>query len=377
MLDLLLTDYTIRSIALGSAVIGIVSGSLGTFAVLRQQSLLGDAISHAALPGIVIAYLVTGSKAPLILMLGAGVAGALASAMVVAVSNNTRIKFDTALGIALSVFFGFGLVLLTFLQKRPDANQAGLSNFLFGQASALIAHDVIVMSVIGAFCLLVLCLFWKQFKMAAFDSEFGNTLGLPMRWIEAVMTSLFVVAIVIGLQTVGVVLMSALLIGPAAAARQWTDRLSVMVLLAAFFGASSGVAGALWSASGSAMPTGPLIVLSAGVIVAVSFLFAPRRGVVWTAIRNWRNGRQLRMEAVLIDLYTLAAQHERPDHPHAQAVLDLMANPIRGTARSLEALNERGLARKMGPNRWALTAAGVARAISLVEERFGTRHIGQ
>ena len=136
MIEQLFSDYTIRTIALGSGILGIVSGALGSFAVLRQQSLLGDAISHAALPGIVIAYLLTGSKAPLVLMLGAAVAGGAASAAVIAIARSTRVKFDTALGIALSVFFGFGLVLLTALQKRPDATQAGLSNFLFGQASA-------------------------------------------------------------------------------------------------------------------------------------------------------------------------------------------------------------------------------------------------
>src|SRR5690606_38004530 len=128
-----LTDYTIRTVALGAATLGCVSGALGTFAVLRQQSLLGDAVSHAALPGIVLAYLITGSKASIVLMAGAGLVGLLATSLVLSVTRNTRIKFDTALAIALSVFFGFGLVLLTYLQGRPDANQAGLETFLFGQ----------------------------------------------------------------------------------------------------------------------------------------------------------------------------------------------------------------------------------------------------
>lgn len=371
MIEQLFSDYTVRTIALGSGILGIVSGALGSFAVLRQQSLLGDAISHAALPGIVIAYLLTGSKAPLVLMLGAAVAGGAASAAVIAIARSTRVKFDTALGIALSVFFGFGLVLLTALQKRPDATQAGLSNFLFGQASALVEEDVLTMGVLGMAALLIVLLAWKEFKISTFDPEFGRAMGFPVGGIEFVLTSLFVVAIVIGLQTVGVVLMSAMLIGPAAAARQWTNRLAGMVSLAAIFGAVSGVAGAVWSATGQSLPTGPLIVLSMGVLTAVSFLLAPARGLVWRSLRDWRNGRQLRLEAVLIDLYTLASQHERVDHPHAQAVLDLMANPIRGTSRSLTALAERGLARQIGPNLWALTAAGVARAQMLVQERFG------
>lgn len=371
ILEQLFTDYTLRTVALGSAVLGIVSGALGSFAVLRQQSLLGDAISHAALPGIGLAYLLTGSKAPLVLMAGAGMAGGLASIMVLAVTRNTRIKFDTALGIALSVFFGFGLVILTYLQKQPDANQAGLANFLFGQAAALVTRDVTVMAIVGAIALLVVFLFWKEFKLSTFDGEYGASIGYPVRYLEGLLTLLFVVAIVIGLQTVGVVLMSALLIAPAAAARQWTNRLSLMVILAALFGGVSGVTGAMWSSTARSLPTGPLIVLVAGGIVTVSFLLAPSRGLVWSGIRDWRNGRKLRMEAVLLDLYALAAQHDRSDYPHAQAVLDLMAHPIRGTSRSLEALSERGLARQIGPSLWALTAAGVARAENIVEDRIG------
>ena len=135
MLEALFTDYTLRTVALGAAVLGIVSGSLGTFAVLRGQSLLGDAISHAALPGIALAFLLTGSKAPLVLVLGAAVAGWLGTLALMHVTGRSRVPFDAGLGLVLSVFFGFGLVLLTFIQRLPGANQAGLDKFLFGQAA--------------------------------------------------------------------------------------------------------------------------------------------------------------------------------------------------------------------------------------------------
>ena len=370
MFELLLNDYTIRTVALGAATLGCVSGALGTFAVLREQSLLGDAVSHAALPGIVLAYMITGSKASIVLMAGAGFFGALATGLVLSVTAQTRIKFDTALGIALSVFFGLGLVLLTFLQKRPDANQAGLETFLFGQAAAMVLSDVITMVVVGGLAIAIVVLFWKEFKIASFDVEFGRSLGLKMRVVEAVLMALFVVAIVIGLEAVGVVLMSALLIGPAAAARQWTDRLSVMFLLAAGIGGVSGVTGALISSTGSAIPTGPIIVLCAGVFVAFSLLLAPHRGLVWRWIRDWRNGHRLRMEAVLLDLYALASQHERADYPHEAAVLDLMAHPISGSARSLNALQERGLVNRVGDTQWSLTQAGVARVRAVLRDRF-------
>src|SRR5215212_3997646 len=143
ILHSLLFDYTLRTVALGTAVLGLVSGTLGAFAFLRRQSLIGDAISHAALPGVVLAFMLTGVKGPAVLMAGAAVAGIAGVLLVIAVTRNTRIKQDAALGIILSVFFGFGLMLLTFLQRDPNARQAGLNHFLFGQAATLLVGDVL------------------------------------------------------------------------------------------------------------------------------------------------------------------------------------------------------------------------------------------
>src|SRR5688572_19802294 len=142
-------DYTLRTVALGSATLGIVSGALGSYAVLRKQSLLGDAMSHAALPGVVLAFLLTRSKEPVVLILGALVAGWVGTLALLAITRSTRLKDDSALGLVLSVFFGFGLMLLTFVQKLPDASQAGLDKFLFGQAATLLESDVVIMAGIG------------------------------------------------------------------------------------------------------------------------------------------------------------------------------------------------------------------------------------
>lgn len=289
----LLFDYTLRTVAMGAAVLGAVSGALGAFAVLRRQSLLGDAMSHAALPGIALAFLLSGSKAPLVLMIGAAIAGWLGALAMMAIVRSTRVKQDSALGMVLSVFFGFGLVLLTFIQKLPDATQAGLDKFLFGQAATLLASDVITMAAVGGVALLLMLIFWKEFKLLSFDPDFGAILGFRMRLLDVLLTSLLVVAIVIGLQTVGVVLMSAMIVAPAAAARQWTDRLGTMVGLSALFGALSGVAGALVSSGAARLPTGPTIVLIVSAIVLVSLLFAPHRGLVWRRLRELQNRRRL------------------------------------------------------------------------------------
>lgn len=372
MLDLfsqLLTDYTLRTVALGAATLGIVGGGLGSYAVLRGQSLLGDAISHAALPGIALAFLITGSKAPLPLMLGAAGTGVLATLLIIGVTNTTRVPYDSALALALSAFFGIGLVLLTYLQQHAGAAQAGLDSFLFGQAAALVEHDVVVMAVLGGIALLALLLFWKEFKLLAFDPAFGRSLGFPIRMLDIVLTTLLVVAIVIGLQTVGVVLMSAVIVAPAAAARQWTDRLGVMVALAAAFGALSGVSGAVVSGATANLPTGPTIVLCMGAIVIVSLLLAPNRGLLWRWWRQRSTSRRLRQERVLCDLYTLAAKHGAGNRPHEAATLDAMVSGPTRTVYVLRRLAEQGLVAETPDGRWHLTDEGLEEARQLADER--------
>jgi manganese/zinc/iron transport system permease protein len=353
----LFLDHTLRTVALGAATLGIVSGALGSFAMLRGQSLLGDAMSHAALPGVALAFLLTDSKASLPLLLGAVAAGWVATLVVMGVVRTTRVKYDSALGIVLSVFFGVGLLLLTLIQQRPDASQAGLDRFLFGQAASLLERDLYVMAALAALALVATLLLWKEFKLLTFDAEFGASLGFPVRRLDVALTGLLVIAIVVGLQTVGVVLMSAMVVAPAAAARQWTDRLAVMVLLAAAFGALAGVSGAVVSSSAQRMPAGPTIVLCAGGIVLVSLFFASRRGLAWRWLRAGRNRGRLALDAVLADLYVLAREHGTLEHGHPEATVAAMG--VRGgVRRSLEALESRGLAQRLDDDSWALTPAG-------------------
>jgi manganese/zinc/iron transport system permease protein len=354
----LVFDYTLRTVALGSGALGIVSGALGSFAVLRRQSLVGDAISHAALPGIALAFLLTGSKTPLVLLIGAAIAGWLATLIVMGVVRASRVKFDSALGLVLSVFFGFGLMLLTFIQRRPDASQAGLDKYLFGQAATLVVHDVITMSIVGAIALCAMLLLWKEFKLLSFDADYGATIGYPMRLLDVILTTLIVIAIVVGLQTVGVVLMSAMVVAPAAAARQWTDRLGWMVTLSALFGALAGVIGATLSGTTEHLPTGPTIIVCMSAIVAFSLLFAPNRGLLARRIAERRTRYQLRGEALLADLAELESQHAGIRHAHSTRVLQAM-NPGRaGLGRTLTQLEEQGLVNRADSGSWSLTDAG-------------------
>ncbi len=288
-------DYTLRTVVLGSAILGIASGVLGCFALLRRQSLLGDALSHAALPGICLAFILSGHlKSPIVLLLGAMASAWLGAIFVTVIVRSTRIKSDAAMGIVLVVFFGFGYVLLSRLQVSAGAGQAGLDRYLFGRASSMLRSDVETMGFLALLALGVTLLLFKEFKLLSFDPDYLSILGFPSRLLDVVLTTLIVIAIVIGLQTVGVVLMSAMLIAPAAAARQWTNRLSVMILLAMCIGVFSGAVGAIASATTEQLPTGPAVVIVLTVVTLFSLAFGAARGLVWDRLRRLRTRAMLR-----------------------------------------------------------------------------------
>ncbi|QIE59798.1 metal ABC transporter permease [Rasiella rasia] len=362
--QLVVSDYTLRTITLGTAVLGAICGMLGSFAVLRKQSLLGDAISHAALPGIAVAFLITGAKDTNTLLLGALVSGLLGTFWIRGIIKKTHLKTDTALGLILSLFFGFGMLLLTFIQKQPNANQAGLDKYLFGQAATLVESDVQLMVVVTGIALFILLLFWKEFKILLFDADYTKTLGFNTRFIDVLITFFIVLAIVLGLQTVGVVLMSAMLLAPAAAARQWTNKLSVMVFLAAIFGAFSGVFGTAISASQNNLSTGPVIVLVAAVFVLVSFIFSPGRGLLFRQLRFLQNRRDLELQKTLQFMYDIVRTHEDISHPHAIRIL----NNFQGfTKKSLQKLEEKQWIVLAG-QQWAMTQEGFAKAKNLYNQ---------
>ncbi len=338
---------------------------LGSFAVLRKQSLLGDAISHAALPGIAIAFLITGTKDSNILLLGALISGLIGTFWIRGIVKKTHLKSDTALGLILSLFFGFGMLLLTYIQKQPNANQAGLDKYLFGQAATLVESDVWLMSLVTGFCLLILLLFWKEFKILLFDADYTKTLGFNTTFIDVLITSFIVLAIVLGLQTVGVVLMSAMLLAPAAAARQWTNSLGVMVFLAALFGALSGVFGTAISASQNNLSTGPVIVIVASVFVLVSFIFSPSRGLLFKQIRFIKNRRDLKLHKTLAFMYHIAKTHDNISHPHTIKIL----NNFQGfTKRTLQKLVDKQYVTLHGSN-WSLTKEGFKTASNLYNQQ--------
>ncbi|MFV0530704.1 MAG: metal ABC transporter permease [Flavobacteriales bacterium] len=363
-IQLIFTDYTVRTITLGTAVLGAVCGMLGSFAVLRKQSLLGDAVSHAALPGIALAFLITETKEGNVLLIGALLSGLIGAFWIRGIIKNTHLKSDTALGIVLSVFFGFGMLLLTFIQKQPNADQAGLDKYLFGQAATLIEKDVVLISVMTGVCLIVLLIFWKELKLLLFDTDYAQVLGFNTRLLDSMITFFIVLAIILGLQTVGVVLMSAMLLAPAVAARQWTNSLGIMVFLATFIGAFSGVLGTWISASSNHLSTGPVIVLTAFTFVLFSFIFSPKRGLLFKEIRFIQNRNDLKLHKTLSFMYHIATEHKDKSHPHAIKIL----NNFHGfSKKSLKKLEDKGWVKVSG-TMWYLTKKGYYEAENLYNQ---------
>ena len=360
--ELILTDYTLKIVSLGSIFLGIISGVLGSFAVIRKQSLLGDAVSHSALPGIALAFILTGTKRTEVLLLGALISGLLSTYIILGINKYSRIKFDSALALVLSVFFGTGIVLLTYIQKIPKANQAGLDKFIFGQASTLLKRDVQIMGILGVVLITLVIIFWKEFKLVSFDADYAESLGFSTNRITTLLFAMIVTAIIIGLQTVGVILMSAMLTAPGVAARQWTDKLSVMVLLSALFGAISGIVGTVLSSLISKLPTGPMIVIVISVIVIISLAFAPNRGLIWRYLRTKKNQREINEDQVLMNLYHLAMNHDDINHSHDILTIKPKAKSYKATRElinKLESLGNRQLAKKDYFNKWSITSDGL------------------
>jgi manganese/zinc/iron transport system permease protein len=265
-------DINTLSVLTGLIVLGGTSGVLGTFALLRRKALLSDTLAHAALPGICLAYLVGGKQLGW-LLLGAFASGLMGIGAVSFITHRSRLKEDAALALTLSVFFGFGIVLLTGIQRWGGGHQSGLDRFLFGQAAAILPHEVAYLSVACLLILTVVALLFKEFTLICFDRDYARAVGLPVRLLDALLMGLIALVVVLGLQSAGALLMVALMITPATTARLLTQRLGVMVWLSALFGMLAAAGGVWTSALYGRLPTGPVMVLIATLFFLLALLF--------------------------------------------------------------------------------------------------------
>lgn len=293
------SDASIVSVTVGAILLTASSAVVGTFTFLKKKALVGDAVAHAVLPGICMAFIISGNKNPLVLIIGAFITGWLSLVIIDGITKKSKIKEDSAIALILSVFFGIGILMLTNIQHSGNAAQTGLDSFLFGKAAALVGNDVITFGVVAVILMLTVSLFFKELKLISFDSNFAKALGIPVKGIDLLLTTLTVLAVVTGIQAVGVILMAAMLITPAAAARFWTNDVKKMTILAAILGAIAGLVGAYVSYVAPAMPTGPWIVLIISGIALVSFFFAPQKGVV-SRLYEQRKMQHLMMDENLL-----------------------------------------------------------------------------
>ncbi|MGY4688397.1 metal ABC transporter permease [Salibacterium sp. K-3] len=297
----LLESPNLRWVLFGTMFLGIASGVIGSFVLLRKESLVGEAMSHAALPGVCLGFFIAGRELPA-LMIGAAAFGFISLWGIRVIHRNTKLKQDTAIGLILSVFFGLGIVLLTVITNSSAGNKSGLDSYIFGQAASMVQFDVWMMSGIAVLVIAASFLFFKEWKLVIFDPLFAGGLGWKTNTLNSILSLSIVLIVTAGIQAVGIILMSALIITPAIAARYWTDRLGVMVILSALIGALSGFSGAALSAASSGIPTGPVVVLIATAIFVLSFLFAPKRGKLAQIIeyrrfrRRWK--KQQAVEAL-------------------------------------------------------------------------------
>lgn len=300
-----LHDPNVRWVLFGSIMLGASAGVIGSFAFLRKRSLTGDALAHAALPGVTTAFMLTGSRDPIIIGLGAMVSCFVGYLTIEYLVNRTRIKEDSAFAIVLSLFFALGIFQLTRIQKIGLASQAGLDKLLFGQAAGLGSYDVKILALVSIGLLCFIGVAFRQLKAISFDRQYAQTIGIKVVLYELLLAVALVLAVVTGLQLVGVVLMAAILLTPAAAGRYWTDDLKKLLWLAGLFGALSGIAGANISYLAPRMPTGPWMVVAVTTIFAISFLMAPRRGLLGRIYRQNKVSKKITEENLLRTIFKI------------------------------------------------------------------------
>jgi manganese/zinc/iron transport system permease protein len=385
-------DYNTRIVVLGTSMLGMAAGLVGSFTLLRKRALMGDALSHATLPGIAIAFVVASAmgadgKNLVYLLTGAAVSGLLGVAAILFIRHQTKLKEDTALSIVLSVFFGIGVAMLSVAQNMPAGNAAGLESFIYGKTASMIASDAWLIGVAAFVCVLVCLLLFKELTLLCFDDGFAGSRGMPVLGLDAVLMGLVVTVTIVGLQAVGLVLMIALLVIPPSAARFWTESVLPLAVLSALIGAVSCILGAALSALIPKLPSGAMIVLVSGIVFFISMIVGTQRGVLIRAIRRLRLNGRIDRQHVLRGLYELSESRTESSArsesdttaivepvvfeplpvPYGQ-LLDERSWSVRRLNAALRRCEDEGLLRQISDGTVQLSSAGTREAARLTRE---------
>jgi manganese/zinc/iron transport system permease protein len=361
-------DPVVRAAVIGAVLLGIACGVLGSFLLVRKLALAGDVLAHAVLPGVALGFLWSMNKDPVAMTIGAVAAGVLGTAGVTWIKETTHIKEDSALGLVLGAFYAVGIALITMIMGLPEGNKGGLDKFLFGQAAALAPADLWFMGGVAVVAVTFVTLLYKELLTSSFDPGFARAAGMPVRVLQALLMLLLAFAVVTGLQAVGAVLLSAMLITPAAAAYLLSDRMPRMLLLAGAFGVFAGLLGVFLSFLGSNYPTGPFMVAAASTVFLGAFLLAPRHGVLPRLWRTHSGRARERDENTLKAIYHV---RESNNFAHEHATIADLSHRLRETPdeirRRLRALQRAGYTLALnGDDRVYLNPEGWLRACAVV-----------
>jgi len=376
----LLQDHNTRVVIFGTAALGCAAGLVGSFTLLRRRALMGDALSHASLPGIALAFLLVTSaggdgKALPVLLAGATISGLLGVLGILAIRNLTRLKEDAALGIVLSVFFGAGIVLLRIVQQMDTGHAAGLESFIYGKTASMRSVDAQLIAAVSVAVIAGCSLLFKELKLLCFDEAFAASRGKPVVLLDVALMSMVVMVSIVGLQAVGLILMIALLVIPAAAARFWTQRMSRMTLISAVLGAMGGILGAAISALFSKLPSGAMIVLVCTGFFLLSMVFGPARGVLTRTLRRRRLNHRVERQHLLRAIYECLETEDTADPAAFQqpvetaTLLPMRSWSIRRLRTIIRRAEEEALLRwRSEQEQVSLTTSGVREAARLTRE---------
>jgi len=358
-------DMNVLWVLMGSILLGMSASVIGGFAFLRKRALIGDALAHAALPGVMMAFLLFQTRDPLVIFMGALCSSFIGFFLIDWLPKNTKIKADAALAITLSFFFAIGLMLLSLIQGMEVNNKSGLDKILFGQAAAMTEGDIKLLAYVTVFVLVTVVLFFQKFRLIAFNQAYARTLGIAVNRYELLLALLIVMSVVVGLQLVGVVLMAAVLLTPMAAARYWSNQLSHILIIAALLGAFSAVMSTQISYLAPAMPTGPWMVVSLSLLFILSLLFAPQKGLIKQHLNYKRLRQKVAEENILRTLYKLHERHDFLLHHFTQADIQaLRSMPSSCLQSTLKKLCKKGWIESTTQG-FTLTPTGIQKATQL------------
>jgi manganese/zinc/iron transport system permease protein len=352
----------------GAAILGVTCGMLGSFIVLRRQSLLGDAVGHAVLPGVCLGFLAAGQRSIPALVVGAMIAGLLSTLLIALIQRTTKLKSGESMGLVFTGFYGLGIVLLKKVQERGIPGASGLDKLILGgQIAALSTADLVAMTLVAVISISTVVLFWRPLAATSFDEEFAFGVGIPARRVHYLLMVLVTVAIVISIQAVGVALVSAMLVTPAATAYLLTDRLHRMVILGAVFGAGAGLVGAFFSFLDNDAPSGAFMVLAASLLFGIAFLVAPRYGVLPRVLHRWEQRRRTQAENLLRTLYVMMEKRGTSDRRFGVHDVAAQRQESPETVKHLWRLAaRRGWVDRQSPDPMILTDLGLGEARRVV-----------